>query len=127
VLLAEDHPVNQRVAQLILATHGAETTTVGDGIEAVEAFKAGTFDVVLMDMQMPRMDGLAATRAIRALEAESGAARTPIIMLSANALTAHREQTLEAGADLHVSKPITAADLLAGIQAEGMVRTTGIG
>jgi PAS domain S-box-containing protein len=117
VLLVEDHPVNQRVAQLILATQGAETTTVGDGIEALDAFKAGTFDVVLMDMQMPRMDGLAATRAIRALEAESGVARTPIIMLSANALTAHREQTLEAGADLHVSKPITAADLLAGIQA----------
>jgi PAS domain S-box-containing protein len=117
VLLVEDHPTNQRVAQLILASQGAETITVGDGIEALDAFKTGTFDVVLMDMQMPRMDGLAATRAIRALEAESGLARTPIIMLSANALTEHREQTLEAGADLHVSKPITAANLLAGIQA----------
>jgi PAS domain S-box-containing protein len=117
VLLVEDHPTNQRVAQLILATQGAEVVTVNDGLEAIDAFQAGTFDVVLMDMQMPRMDGLAATRALRALEAESGAVRTPIIMLSANALTAHREQTLEAGADLHVAKPITAANLLAGIQA----------
>ena len=117
VLLVEDHPTNQRVAQLILATQGAEVVTVGDGLDAIDAFKAGTFDVVLMDMQMPRMDGLEATRAIRVLEVETGAARTPIIMLSANALTGHREQTLAAGADLHVSKPITAANLLAGIQA----------
>ena len=117
VLLVEDHPTNQRVAQLILATQGAEVTTVNDGLEAIDAFRSGAFDVVLMDMQMPRMDGLAATRALRALEAQSGAARTPIIMLSANALTGHREQTLEAGADLHVAKPITAANLLAGIQA----------
>lgn len=117
VLLVEDHPTNQRVAQLILAAQGAEVVTVGDGLDAIDAFKAGTFDVVLMDMQMPRMDGLEATRAIRVLEVASGAARTPIIMLSANALTAHRDQTLAAGADLHVSKPITAANLLAGIQA----------
>jgi PAS domain S-box-containing protein len=117
VLLVEDHPTNQRVAQLILATQGAEVVTVGDGLEALDAFRAGTFDIILMDMQMPRMDGLAATRAIRVLEVERGAPRTPIIMLSANALTAHREQTLAAGADLHVSKPITAAHLLAGIQA----------
>lgn len=117
VLLVEDHPTNQRVAQLILATQGADVVTVGDGVDAIDAFKAATFDVVLMDMQMPRMDGLEATRTIRALELEAGAIRTPIIMLSANALTAHREQTLAAGADLHVSKPITAANLLAGIQA----------
>ncbi len=117
VLLVEDHPTNQRVAQLILATQGADVVTVGDGLEAIDAFKAGTFDVVLMDMQMPRMDGLEATRTIRALELQAGAGRTPIIMLSANALTVHREQTLAAGADLHVSKPITAANLLAGIQA----------
>ncbi len=117
VLLVEDHPTNQRVAQLILATQDAQVVTVGDGLEAIDAFKAATFDVVLMDMQMPRMDGLAATRALRALEAESGAPRTPIIMLSANALTAHRDQALTAGADLHVAKPITAANLLAGIQA----------
>ncbi|WP_184716705.1 ATP-binding protein [Caulobacter sp.] len=117
VLLVEDHPTNQRVAQLILAAQGAAVVTVGDGLDALDAFRVATFDVVLMDMQMPRMDGLAATRAMRAWETEIGASRTPIIMLSANALTTHREQTLAAGADLHVAKPITAANLLAGIQA----------
>jgi CheY-like chemotaxis protein len=66
---------------------------------------------------MPHMDGLTATRAIRALEAESGAARTSIIMLSANAMAEHQNEALAAGADLHVAKPITAANLLAGIQA----------
>ncbi len=117
VLLVEDHPTNQRVAQLILATQGADVVTVGDGFEAVAAFGDGRFDIVLMDMQMPRMDGLTATRAIRALEVERGAVRTPIIMLSANALMKHRNEALTAGADLHVAKPITAANLLAGIQA----------
>jgi len=117
VLLAEDHPTNQRVVQLILASQGAELVTVDDGVQAVAAFAAGDFDVVLMDMQMPNMDGLAATRAIRALEAETGAARTSIVMLSANAMAEHQNEALAAGADLHVAKPITAFNLLAGIQA----------
>jgi PAS domain S-box-containing protein len=117
VLLAEDHPTNQRVVQLILASQGADLVTVDDGVQAVAAFAAGDFDVVLMDMQMPCMDGLAATRAIRALEAERGAPPTPIVMLSANALAEHQDEALAAGADLHVAKPITAASLLAGIQA----------
>ena len=118
VLLAEDHPTNQRVVQLILADHDVELITVDDGAQAVAAFESGGFDVVLMDMQMPGMDGLSATRAIRAMESGRDAAtRTPLIMLSANAMTEHREQALAAGADLHVPKPITAASLLAGIQA----------
>ena len=117
VLLAEDHPTNQRVVQLILASQGAELVIVGDGVEAVAAFADGAFDVVLMDMQMPRMDGLTATRAIRALEVQRGAAPTPIVMLSANAMAEHQDEALAAGADLHVAKPITAANLLAGIQA----------
>jgi PAS domain S-box-containing protein len=117
VLLVEDHPTNQRVAQLILASQGAEVVTATDGLEAIAAFGDDRFDIVLMDMQMPRMDGLTATRAIRALEVERGATRTPIIMLSANALMKHRNEALTAGADLHVAKPITAANLLAGIQA----------
>jgi CheY-like chemotaxis protein len=117
VLLAEDHPTNQRVVQLILASQGADLVTVDDGVQAVAAFAAGGFDVVLMDMQMPRMDGLTATRAIRALEAERGAPPTPIVMLSANAMAEHQAGALAAGADLHVAKPITAASLLAGIEA----------
>ncbi len=116
VLLAEDHPTNQRVVQLILADHGVDLTIVDDGAQAVEAFAAGDFDLILMDMQMPVMDGLTATRAIRDLENALGVAATPVIMLSANAMAEHREGSRLAGADLHVAKPITAATLLAGMQ-----------
>ena len=117
VLLAEDHPTNQRVVQLILASQGAEVVIAGDGAQALAAFEAGPFDVVLMDMQMPVMDGLSATRRIRELEGRTGRARTPVVMLSANAMAEHREDALAAGADSHVAKPITAASLLAGIEA----------
>ena len=118
VLLAEDHPTNQRVVQLILASQGAEVVVAGDGAQAVAAFEAGHFDVVLMDMQRPVMDGLTATRALRAHEALTpGRTRTPVVMLSANAMAEHREESLAAGADSHVAKPITAASLLAGIEA----------
>ncbi|OYX54810.1 MAG: hybrid sensor histidine kinase/response regulator [Brevundimonas subvibrioides] len=113
VLLAEDHPTNQRVVQLILGSAGAEVVTVENGALAVEAVGRSRFDVILMDMQMPVMDGLTATRAIRM--AERGGLRTPIIMLSANAMAEHRYEALAAGADLHVAKPVTAASLLAGI------------
>ena len=113
ILLAEDHPTNQRVVQLILAAAGAEVVTVENGALAVEAVLRSRFDAVLMDMQMPVMDGLTATRAIRA--AERGGPRTPVIMLSANAMAEHRYEALAAGADLHVAKPVTAASLLAGI------------
>jgi CheY-like chemotaxis protein/anti-sigma regulatory factor (Ser/Thr protein kinase) len=112
VLLAEDHPTNQKVVALILAPYGAEITIVENGALAVEAMRAGGFDVVLMDMQMPVMDGLAATRAIRREEA---GARTPIVMLSANAMSHHRQEALAAGADLHIAKPVTAQALVAGI------------
>ena len=118
VLLAEDHPTNQRVVQLILASQGAEVVIADDGAQALAAFREGAFDVVLMDMQMPVMDGLSATRAIRELEAATpDRARTPVVMLSANAMAEHREEALAAGADSHVAKPITAASLLAGIEA----------
>jgi PAS domain S-box-containing protein len=116
VLLAEDHVINQRVVELILAPVGAQLTTVANGAEAVEAFAAGVFDLVLMDMQMPVMDGLAATRAIRDLERRSpGRPRTPLVMLSANAMRHHSEDAKAAGADLHLAKPVTAASLLDGV------------
>ncbi len=113
VLLAEDHPINQRVVQLILEPCGAAVTVVENGAQAVAAMASEVFDVILMDMQMPVMDGLAATRAIRAQEGE--AARTPIIMLSANAMASHRRDALSAGADLHLAKPVTVGALLDGI------------
>ena len=117
ILLAEDHPVNQRVVQLILVDHDVDLIIVDDGASAVSAFDSASFDLVLMDMQMPVMDGLAATRALRALETERGGARTPIVMLSANAMAEHRHDALAAGADLHLPKPITADGLLTGIHA----------
>jgi PAS domain S-box-containing protein len=116
ILLAEDHPTNQKVVELILAPYGAEITIVENGALAVEAMRTGTFDLVLMDMQMPVMDGLAATRAIRRDETRRpDQPRTPIVMLSANAMSQHRLDALAAGADLHVAKPVTAAALVAGI------------
>lgn len=117
ILLAEDHPTNQRVVQLILAGVGADLRTVDDGDQAVSAFGAAEFDLVLMDMQMPVMDGLTATRVIRAMEIERGAPRTPIVMLSANAMAEHIAQSAAAGADGHIGKPVTAASLLVGMQA----------
>ena len=117
VLLAEDHPVNQRVVQAILAGGGMEVVTVDDGAKAVAAFTAGAFDLILMDMQMPVMDGLTATRALRALEADRpDRPRTPIIMLSANAMAQHRQDAAAAGADLHLAKPITPGALMAAIE-----------
>jgi signal transduction histidine kinase/AmiR/NasT family two-component response regulator len=110
VLLADDHPTNQIVVRMMLDQFGIETVTVDNGAEALHAMEQDRFDVVLMDMQMPVMDGLQATREIRRREA-SGHPRTPVIMLSANALTEHQEASRAAGADLHLSKPITVADL----------------
>lgn len=118
MLLAADHTTNQRVVQLILGAQGVEVVTVNDGAEAVAAFRQGRFDLVLMDMQMTVMDGLAATRAIRAHERERpGGPRTPVVMLSANAMAHHRDDAFAAGADLHLAEPITAAALLTGVEA----------
>jgi len=117
VLLAEDHPVNQKVVQYILEPLGARLTIVSDGAQAVALLANVCFDLVLMDMQMPVMDGLAATRALRAAEAARGEqAPAPVIMLSANALAEHRLEALKAGADRHLAKPVKAAALIAAIR-----------
>jgi signal transduction histidine kinase len=117
ILLAEDHPTNQRVVAMILQPYGVDLTVVENGVKALEAFEAGKFDVVLMDMQMPEMDGLKATQAIRALELTAQLPRTPIAMLSANAMKEHVEQALEAGCDVHIAKPVTPESLAKGIEA----------
>jgi CheY-like chemotaxis protein len=105
------------VAQLILEPFGAVLTVVGNGAEAVEALERSAFDLVLMDMQMPVMDGLAATREIRRREQERKVHPTPIAMLSANAMDDHVAMGAEAGADWHIAKPITPDSLLAGVVA----------
>lgn len=117
ILLAEDHPTNQRVVAMILQPYGVDLTVVENGVKALETFQADKFDVVLMDMQMPEMDGLKATQAIRAYELTANLPRTPIAMLSANAMKEHVEQALQAGCDVHIAKPVTPESLAKGIEA----------
>jgi len=104
VLLAEDNPVNQKVAQVMLERLGAEVEVVGNGRQAVLAFRSGGFDVVIMDCQMPEMDGYEATRAIRAYE--GGQRRTPIVALTAHAMKGDDEACRAAGMDDYLAKPI---------------------
>jgi len=115
ILLAEDHPTNQKVVQLVLSSVGIEPVIVENGQLALEALAAERFDVVLMDMQMPELDGLTATRRLRGLELAEGKPRTPVIMLTANALDEHVRAGRDAGADAHLSKPIRADALIEAI------------
>ncbi len=111
ILLAEDNRVNQTVARAILEKRGHRVTVVGDGEAALEALETDAFDLVLMDVQMPVMDGLEATRALRAREEEGR--RTPVIALTAHAMSGDRDRCLEAGMDDYLTKPLRAADLVA--------------
>jgi PAS domain S-box-containing protein len=111
VLLADDHPINRKVVELMLEQSGAQLVSVGDGQQALAALEAQAFDIVLMDMQMPVMDGLAATRAVREREARLALARVPVVMLTANGMPEHVEAGIAAGADGHLTKPITAEAL----------------
>jgi two-component system, sensor histidine kinase len=117
ILAAEDIPTNQLVLRTIMQSFGVDLEMVENGREAVDAWKRSAFDVILMDIQMPEMDGVAATRAIRAEEAASGRARTPIIAVSANAMPHHAREYLAAGMDAHVAKPIELAKLHAAIES----------
>ncbi len=110
ILLAEDSPVNQRVVVGILAKRGHRVVVAMDGLEAVEAMERGTFDLVLMDMHMPNMDGLEATRRIRAMPPPKG--RIPIIALTAAAFREHRQACLDAGMEEVLSKPFQPEHLI---------------
>jgi PAS domain S-box-containing protein len=114
ILLADDHPTNRKVVEMMLAGL-AEVVSVENGLVAVDAHAADRFDLILMDMQMPVMDGLTALTEIRRREADAGAGRTPAIMLTANALPEHVAASRQAGADHHLAKPITAASLFGAI------------
>jgi signal transduction histidine kinase/ligand-binding sensor domain-containing protein/ActR/RegA family two-component response regulator len=113
VLLAEDNPVNQMVASRLLEKAGHVVTTVDTGAAAVAAVRERQFDVILMDVQMPEMNGFEATRAIRALE--NGHSRTPIVAITAHAMRGDEERCLEAGMDGYVSKPVRAQELYAAL------------
>jgi two-component system, sensor histidine kinase and response regulator len=110
ILLAEDHPVNQKVAVRMLEHLGHSVTVVPDGRQAIEAIEAVAFDVVLMDVQMPEMDGLEAVRIVRQREAGTGA-HLPILALTAHAMQGDRERCLQAGFDSYLAKPVRQADL----------------
>jgi len=114
VLLAEDHPTNQKVIVMMLAD-AADVTVAFDGQAAIEAFDREAYDVVLMDTQMPVLDGLAAITQIRAREQARNVKRTPIISLTANAMPHQVKACLDAGADLHLAKPISIQGLFAGL------------
>ncbi|RAK66371.1 ATP-binding protein [Phenylobacterium kunshanense] len=112
VLLAEDHPINRRTVELLLQDLPVDLTCVEDGQQAVDAAEAGGWDVILMDMQMPVMDGLTAVRRIRQAELSRGLPRTPICVVTANALDRHRADSIDAGADEVLTKPICAEKLI---------------
>ena len=125
ILLAEDGLTNQRFAKDLLERRGHAVTIAGNGVEAVAATERETFDVVLMDVQMPGMDGMEATGRIRARERATGA-HVPIVAMTAHAMKGDRERCLEAGMDDYVSKPIRAEDLFRALEPiERAVRASG--
>jgi signal transduction histidine kinase/ActR/RegA family two-component response regulator len=115
VLAAEDNEINQLVLQTLLGQIGLTPTIVGDGASVLEAWEAGDWDVILMDVQMPRMDGPTATREIRRREAAQGRTRTPIVALTANAMAHQVQDYIAAGMDDFVAKPIEVGALFAAL------------
>jgi two-component system, sensor histidine kinase and response regulator len=117
VLVADDNPLNCRITSVMLEKAGHRVGVVGDGAAALEAVRAGGIDVVLMDVQMPGMDGVEATRRIRALPGPLG--RVPVIALTADALLGADERCRAAGMDDYITKPIDHARLLATVMSWG--------
>ena len=124
VLLAEDNELNMEIAQFLLNNAGTEVTKAVNGREAVELFQKseiGAFDVILMDIMMPQMDGYQATRAIRAMD-RPDAATVPIIAMTANASADDRQKAQEAGMNEHVTKPLESGLLLRTIKEQIQAR-----
>ena len=120
ILVAEDNPINQLVIEAMLLQMGHLCDLVGNGVEALQQVRSGRYDLILMDVQMPEMDGVSTTRAIRALDGPL--ARIPIVALTANAMLQDRERYIAAGMDGYVSKPIDESQLVAAIDL-AVVRT----
>jgi len=104
----EDNPINQFIARVILEQQGCTVTAAEDGLQGLKIWQGGHFDLILMDCQMPRLDGYMTTREIRDLESQDPARkRTPVIALTANAMPGDREKCLDAGMDDYLAKPFT--------------------
>jgi PAS domain S-box-containing protein len=116
ILLVEDNPVNQRLAVSVLEKQGHAVAVAGNGRQALAALEGEAFDVVLMDIQMPEMDGLEATRQIRQTEQETGR-HTPVIAMTACAMKGDRQRCLASGMDGYVSKPVRSGELLEALEA----------
>jgi CheY-like chemotaxis protein/HPt (histidine-containing phosphotransfer) domain-containing protein len=112
-LLVEDNPINQQVAAGLLRRHGVNPAVASNGVEALDALIESRFDLVLMDVQMPVLDGLATTRAIRRGEGGEQHVKVPIVAMTANAMQGDRENSLAAGMDDYLTKPISAAKIAA--------------
>jgi CheY-like chemotaxis protein len=125
ILLAEDNPVNQKLAVRVLERNGHSVDVVGNGRQALDAVERENFDLVLMDVQMPEMDGLTATRLLRLKEVGSER-RTPILALTANAMQGDRERCLDAGMDAYISKPIDIEEFLNAVAQIGAGQRTRV-
>jgi CheY-like chemotaxis protein/HPt (histidine-containing phosphotransfer) domain-containing protein len=126
ILIAEDSMDNRLLVQMYLKGSPHQFTFAEDGKVVVDRFEAGGFDLILMDMQMPVMDGLTATRAIRAIERERGSAAIPIIALTANALPQDVELSRKAGCNSHLSKPISKHKLLSAVEEYGPMTNSAV-
>ena len=117
ILLADDHAMNRHATQALLESMGYQVFAVSDGAEAVDAYTHDHFDLILMDCQMPGVDGFEATAQIRRYQAESACVRTPIIGLSGRSLSGDREAAIAQGMDAYVTKP-PSIKVLASVLAE---------
>ena len=124
ILLAEDNPINQKLAIRLLEKHGHILTVADNGVEALKIWRSQNFDLILMDMQMPEMDGIEATRHIRKQERESGD-HIPIIAMTANVMPEDRQRCLAAGMDGYVSKPVNSEALFAAIAGISIMSVAG--
>ena len=125
ILLVEDNPANQKLAAYILEERGHTIDIAGDGLQAVGMVPQKRYDVVLMDVQMPGMDGLEATATIRARE--NGSRRVPIIAMTAHAMKGDRERCLAVGMDGYLAKPINGHEMIALVEALAAGRSPGGG
>lgn len=117
ILVAEDMKANQKVLSLLLSPMGCKITFADNGLEAISLYQKSIYDVIFLDMMMPEMGGLEAAMNIRRIEAEDKRNRTPIAMLSANAMREHVESSIEAGCDIHISKPVSRNKIIEGVEA----------